>query len=273
MAKWYCKECEDGGDVQTVRIEKENGTTKNVKQCKKCGERFNLVVLKNPTTLEDEWLYNFLKELELTKYRDAIKQMYVDFENEAKNIKLRLGSKRNIFVGCAFVFCKKERIPREISKFKGFIENNYNFTKIYKTIGDTLDVRILPFRVKDWIGRIVELLDECLGVDKEKNMKIMALKVNEKVKETNMAYDGNVGRSPKVTASSLVYISSILVGDKFTQRDVAIYSDITEHALRNHYKPIKKQLGLDKKENCNDLRKEIGLGKLDNIWKTINKGD
>jgi len=53
------------------------------------------------------------------------------------------------------------------------------------------------------------------------------------------------GRGPTGVAAAAIYISSILCGERKTQREVADIAGVTEVTIRNRYKELAEKLDLD----------------------------
>ena len=53
------------------------------------------------------------------------------------------------------------------------------------------------------------------------------------------------GRGPTGVAAAAIYISSILSGERRTQREVADVAGVTEVTIRNRYKELAEQLDIE----------------------------
>ena len=53
------------------------------------------------------------------------------------------------------------------------------------------------------------------------------------------------GKGPTGVAAAAIYIASVLVGEKRTQREIADLTGITEVTIRNRQKEIAERLGID----------------------------
>lgn len=53
-----------------------------------------------------------------------------------------------------------------------------------------------------------------------------------------------VGRSPSGMAAACVYISTLIIGERITQREIAEVAQVTEVTIRNRYKELSKSLNL-----------------------------
>jgi transcription initiation factor TFIIB len=52
------------------------------------------------------------------------------------------------------------------------------------------------------------------------------------------------GRDPRGLAAAAIYIASILMDHRVTQRDIAIAAGVTEVTVRNRYKELVAKLGI-----------------------------
>jgi Transcription initiation factor IIB (TFIIB) len=68
------------------------------------------------------------------------------------------------------------------------------------------------------------------------------------------------GKGPMGVAASAIYIASILCGEKRVQREVAEVVGVTEVTIRNRYKEIAKEFGLE--ERVDPSRSHAREGKL-----------
>jgi len=53
------------------------------------------------------------------------------------------------------------------------------------------------------------------------------------------------GKGPTGVAAAAIYIASVLVGEKRTQREIADLTGITEVTIRNRQKEIAEKLGIE----------------------------
>jgi transcription initiation factor TFIIB len=53
------------------------------------------------------------------------------------------------------------------------------------------------------------------------------------------------GRGPTGVAAAAVYIASVLCGERRTQKEVADVAGVTEVTIRNRYRELKKELGIN----------------------------
>ena len=65
-----------------------------------------------------------------------------------------------------------------------------------------------------------------------------AIEIIEKAMEKGLTS----GRGPTGVAAAALYIASVLLGERKTQRDVADIAGVTEVTIRNRYKELTEQL-------------------------------
>ena len=53
------------------------------------------------------------------------------------------------------------------------------------------------------------------------------------------------GRGPTGVAAAALYIASVLLGERKTQRDVADIAGVTEVTIRNRYKELAEKLDIE----------------------------
>ena len=54
-----------------------------------------------------------------------------------------------------------------------------------------------------------------------------------------------IGRDPLGLAAAAIYVASIMLDDRRTQREIAEVAHVTEVTVRNRYKEIVRKLGID----------------------------
>jgi transcription initiation factor TFIIB len=54
-----------------------------------------------------------------------------------------------------------------------------------------------------------------------------------------------IGRDPLGLAAAAIYVASIMLDERRTQREIAEVARVTEVTVRNRYKEIVKKLGID----------------------------
>jgi transcription initiation factor TFIIB len=58
-------------------------------------------------------------------------------------------------------------------------------------------------------------------------------------------YEITSGKGPTGVAAAAIYIATVLIGEKRTQREVADIVGVTEVTIRNRYKELIEKLGIE----------------------------
>jgi transcription initiation factor TFIIB len=106
--------------------------------------------------------------------------------------------------------------------------------KNYRFLSRELNIKLKPTSPSDYIPRFASNL----GLSGEVQSK--AIEIINKAKNCGVLN----GKGPTGIAATALYISSILLGERKTQRDIAEIAGITEVTIRNRYKEISEQVDL-----------------------------
>jgi transcription initiation factor TFIIB len=135
------------------------------------------------------------------------------------------------------------RTLEEISEASGVEKREIGRT--YRYIARELNVRILPADPVTFIPRFCSMLGLS---DKVQAKSVEILKKAEK-------HDVTSGKGPTGVAAAAIYIATVLVGEKRTQREVADIVGVTEVTIRNRYKELIEKLNIE--EEVEKKAKEV----------------
>lgn len=121
----------------------------------------------------------------------------------------------------------------EISEASGVEKREIGRT--YRYISRELNVRILPADPTTFIPRFCSML----GLSDKVQAK--SIEILKKAKK----HDVTSGKGPTGVAAAAIYIATVLVGEKRTQREVADIVGVTEVTIRNRYKELIEKLGIE----------------------------
>jgi transcription initiation factor TFIIB len=147
-------------------------------------------------------------------------------------------SMESVIAALLYTICRKMKTPRtleELSEASGVERREIGRT--YRYIARELGLRILPAMPKDYVPRFASMLGLS---DKVQARAIRILNKAKKIEATS-------GKGPTGVAAAALYISSVLGGDKRTQREIADAIGVTEVTIRNRFKEIVKKLDLVEK--------------------------
>ncbi len=135
-----------------------------------------------------------------------------------------------------FVACKEEGVPRtfdEIANVAGVSKREIG--RAYRFVARQLNIRILPVKPEDYVNRFASLL----GLSDKVRKK--ALEIIENARKKGAIS----GKGPTGVAAAVIYIASILEGERRTQKEIADKCKVTEVTIRNRYKEIIESLGIE----------------------------
>jgi len=104
--------------------------------------------------------------------------------------------------------------------------------RCYRFLVKELDCFIPPVKASRYISRFSNHL----------MIQGRAEKIANKILSTARKLKLTSGRGPRGIAAAAIYIASILVGEKMTQREIAETANITEVTIRNRYREIVERL-------------------------------
>ncbi|TXT55251.1 MAG: Transcription initiation factor IIB [Candidatus Thorarchaeota archaeon] len=156
-----------------------------------------------------------------------------------KLIVRRLVRSRSIdaMVGAAiYAACRLREAPRSLEE----ISRHSRVSK--KKIGQHYRLLVMKLKLKmpisdpaNYVPRFITQL-KLPGIVQQKVLEIL-----EQAKEQRSLV---TGRDPRGLAAAAIYIASILMDHRVTQRDIAMAAGVTEVTVRNRYKELVKKLGI-----------------------------
>ncbi len=146
-------------------------------------------------------------------------------------------SMESVVAGALYAACRRHEVPRtldELSEASGIEKKEIGRT--YRFVTRELGITILPSNPADYIARFSSSLR--LSPETQSN----AVEILEKAQEAELTS----GRGPTGIAAAALYVSALIHGEKRTQREVADVAGVTEVTIRNRYKELLDELGLEK---------------------------
>jgi len=146
-------------------------------------------------------------------------------------------SMESVVSGSLYAACRRHEVPRtldELSEASNIDKKEVGRT--YRFVTRELSLTILPSNPIDYIARFSSSLE----LNPETQSK--AIKILEKAQKQELTS----GRGPAGIAAAALYVSALINGEKRTQREVADVAGVTEVTIRNRYKELLEELGLDK---------------------------
>ncbi|MFH0711137.1 MAG: transcription initiation factor IIB [Candidatus Aenigmatarchaeota archaeon] len=121
----------------------------------------------------------------------------------------------------------------EISEASGVEKREIGRT--YRYIARELQIRILPADPMTFVPRFCSML----GLSDKVQAK--AVEILRKAKKGEITS----GKGPTGVAAAAIYIATVLIGEKRTQREVADIVGVTEVTIRNRYKELIEKLNIE----------------------------
>jgi transcription initiation factor TFIIB len=145
-------------------------------------------------------------------------------------------SMESVVAGALYAACRRNEVPRtldEMAESSGIDKKEVGRT--YRFITRELKIKILPSNPVDYMARF----SSALTLSPETHSK--AIKILERARLNELTS----GRGPTGIAAAALYISSLINGEKRTQREVADVAGVTEVTIRNRYKELVDILKLE----------------------------
>ena len=158
-------------------------------------------------------------------------------------------SMESVVAGALYAACRRHEVPRtldEMSEASGIEKKEIGRT--YRFVTRELAINILPSNPADYIPRFAS----------ELNLTAKTQSRAVEILEHARRWELTSGRGPTGIAAAALYVSSLIHGEKRTQREVADVAGVTEVTIRNRYKELIKELKLTKeveKKNKNGKKK------------------
>jgi transcription initiation factor TFIIB len=179
-------------------------------------------------------LNKFSSQLNLP--RNIRERASVIYRKAAKKNLIRGRSVEAVVLATIYAACRLASMPRTLDELsKKSSVSRRDIGRTYRIIARNLKLKIdVPTPLK-YVTRICSDLKTSQQV-KKKTVEIL----NESIEKEIIS-----GRGPVSVAAAAIYISTVLCGEKRTQREVAIVAGVTEVTIRNRYKELVKRLDID----------------------------
>jgi transcription initiation factor TFIIB len=147
-------------------------------------------------------------------------------------------SMESVVAAALYAACRKHKVPRtldEIAEGSGVKKREVGRT--YRFITRELGIKLLPTSPIDYISRFSSEL--VLSPKTQEH----AIKILKEAQNKDLIS----GRGPTGVAAAALYVASTLENEKKTQREVAEVAGVTEVTIRNRYKELIEELGIEEK--------------------------
>ena len=157
------------------------------------------------------------------------------YRSAAKNKLIRGRSIEVVVASALYAACRRCNIPRTLDEIA--IASNVSkkqVGKTYRFLSRELNIKLKPTSPSDYISRFASKL----GLSGEVQAKAIEI--------INKAVDAGLssGKGPTGVAAAALYIASLLLGERKTQKEVSEISGVTEVTIRNRYKELSEKINM-----------------------------
>jgi transcription initiation factor TFIIB len=152
-----------------------------------------------------------------------------------KNL-IRGRSIEGVAAAALYAACRQCSVPRTLDEIAEVSRvSRKEIGRTYRFISRELGLKLLPTSPIDYVPRF------CSGLNLKGEVQSRAVEILRQAGERELTS----GRGPTGVAAAAIYISSILGGERRTQREVAEVAGVTEVTIRNRYKELAEKLDIE----------------------------
>jgi transcription initiation factor TFIIB len=157
------------------------------------------------------------------------------YRSAAKRNLIRGRSIEGMVAASVYTACRRNDIPRTLDEIAEVSKvSKKQLGKNYRFMARELKIKLRPTSPADYVPRFASKLGLSGEVQSE------AIGIIHKAKEHGL----NSGKGPTGLAAAAIYIASVLLGERKTQRDIAEIANVTEVTIRNRYKELSEKIDL-----------------------------
>jgi transcription initiation factor TFIIB len=149
---------------------------------------------------------------------------------------IRGRSIEGVVAASIYAACRQCRVPRTLDEIAlASAVNRKEVGRTYRYVMRMLGLHHAPTTPMDYVPRIASLLN----LNREVQSK--AMEILRKAIELQLTS----GRGPVGTCASAIYVASVLLGERRTQKEIAEAAEVTEVTIRNRYKELVEKLDIE----------------------------
>ncbi|WP_405274665.1 transcription initiation factor IIB [Methanobrevibacter sp.] len=157
------------------------------------------------------------------------------YRSAAKNNLVRGRSIEGMVAAAVYTAARRCELPRTLDEVSDATNvSKKKISRNYRFLARELKIKLRAPSPADYVPRFASLL----GASGE--VESMAIDIVHKSKEQGLLN----GPEPTGVAAATLYIASVLLGEKITQRQVAETANVSEVTIRNRYKDLTEKLNL-----------------------------
>ena len=167
--------------------------------------------------------------------RDVREDAALIYRSAAKRNIVRGRSIEGMVAASVYTAARRNGLPRtldEVSEVSNVTKKQIG--KNYRFLTKELGIKLNPPSPADYVPRFASLLNLSGKVES------VAIDIVNRSREKGLI----TGREPTGIAAATLYIASVLIGEKVTQRQVAETACVSEVTIRNRYKELSEKLNI-----------------------------
>ena len=135
-----------------------------------------------------------------------------------------------------YAACRQCNVPRTLDEISRISQiKKKEIGRNYRNISHKLELKLLPTTPHDYISRF------CSKLKLSNDVQIKTSEILKKAANNELTS----GRGPTGLAAAALYISTVICGERRTQREIAEIAGVTEVTIRNRYKELAKKLDIE----------------------------
>ena len=157
------------------------------------------------------------------------------YRSAAQKKLIRGRSIEGMVAAALYTACRRNNIPRSLDEME--VASNVSKKQIgrnYRFLAKKLNIKLKPTSPSDYIPRFATQLSLSGEVESK------AISIIKKAKDNGLIN----GKGPIGIAATALYNSSILLGERKSQMDIAEIAGVTEVTIRNRYRELANNLGI-----------------------------
>jgi len=172
----------------------------------------------------------------LTLPRNVRETAAVIYRKAVEKGLIRGRSIEGVVAASLYAACRQCNVPRTLDEIADAAKlNRKEIGRTYRFVSRELGINLKPTTPIDYVPRF----GSELGLSGEVQSK--AIEVLKKAMEQELTS----GRGPTGVSAASIYIASVLLGERRTQREVADVAGVTEVTIRNRYKELAEKLDIE----------------------------
>ncbi|MEE8168299.1 MAG: transcription initiation factor IIB [Candidatus Hydrothermarchaeales archaeon] len=135
-----------------------------------------------------------------------------------------------------YAACRQCKVPRTLDEIADSAKmNRKEIGRTYRFVSRELNINLKPTTPIDYVPRFGSELT-LSGEVQSKAIEILKKAMDQELTS---------GRGPTGVSAAAIYIASVLLGERRTQREVADVAGVTEVTIRNRYKELAERLDIE----------------------------